>query len=753
STSSLTSLASAPPSPTAAPRLARLSDAQLADLAAQVSAERFRRRSPAAALVAAYAGTGANPAGGSGRLVAMSDDLLARFARDLDDEARRRDLPGVACAGDDGAGGLPAAAAATFLHTPPASPVGPRRVDDVAAGGDADRAVWRARLAMLAKDAFARLRGDLDGEVEMRRRVGPTAVSAPVGRSRRRRDGVVLGGAEGGSDEDATPSGAATATHEARLLRAMPIDLLWQLAEDVDGEHARRRADAPAPAPASVVAAAAATTTGPGTPVVRRRVGTGSPSVHHAPFQPPPPALAIGAAAAVLARDRTASSVSSAASSSATAASGGAATAVVRTGSMGGPAKIVSGTTGQGGDVEQLPKPAAKPGPPPGAEKPELNAKPDAKPDASLRRPPKPLPVPPVPAPPLVPPASDAAAPVSPSLSTHTSSSTSTASSLTPVERRELDLHVAAWRRKLGRLTDEQVAEVTTDVHDEMARRRDRAGACLPARQGFSERRNQARRQLAALPTHEIKLLWKVLHENLRERFEKVGEEEDEAGADGKEVNEGEAPKEEEVEEWKVGGETVEGAAPAAEEGMVVENQEKEKAAVAGDHRSPVAHLKPAASSPDFPILTTLPFPAEPSIAKLLSAMTKASSLLLVLLAPTLALAKCPLRCMTMDYRPVCASNGRTYNNPCQFEAAQCTDPTLTVSFKGTCEEMMLAEPMGPPKQGCEAVPRCSDEEKWVCGSDGESYINDCWRWTAHCENAEKDVVKVAEGKCVEEDL
>ena len=40
----------------------------------------------------------------------------------------------------------------------------------------------------------------------------------------------------------------------------------------------------------------------------------------------------------------------------------------------------------------------------------------------------------------------------------------------------------------------------------------------------------------------------------------------------------------------------------------------------------------------------------------------------------------------TQEYNPVCASNGETYPNLCEFKKMQCKDPDLRVVVNGTCD-------------------------------------------------------------------
>ncbi|KAI8835684.1 hypothetical protein BJ741DRAFT_221302 [Chytriomyces cf. hyalinus JEL632] len=78
--------------------------------------------------------------------------------------------------------------------------------------------------------------------------------------------------------------------------------------------------------------------------------------------------------------------------------------------------------------------------------------------------------------------------------------------------------NVVAWRNRISKLSNDQLAEVTADVFDEITRRKEKEDAFLPPREDLSSKRNDARKELAKLPSKELKTLWTIIHDNMTKR-------------------------------------------------------------------------------------------------------------------------------------------------------------------------------------------------------------------------------------------
>ncbi|TMW55257.1 hypothetical protein Poli38472_013148 [Pythium oligandrum] len=111
------------------------------------------------------------------------------------------------------------------------------------------------------------------------------------------------------------------------------------------------------------------------------------------------------------------------------------------------------------------------------------------------------------------------------------------------------------------------------------------------------------------------------------------------------------------------------------------------------------------------------------------------------------ALRGCNMRC-TNEMKPVCGSNGFTYDNECHLKLAKCADPdsTLSVVSSGECptKDQVTATPKG---DGCEVL--CMDSFNPVCGSDGVTYSNECQLKQANCGKNLKSAITIAStGEC-----
>ena len=75
------------------------------------------------------------------------------------------------------------------------------------------------------------------------------------------------------------------------------------------------------------------------------------------------------------------------------------------------------------------------------------------------------------------------------------------------------------------------------------------------------------------------------------------------------------------------------------------------------------------------------------------------------------------------NYQPVCGSNRRTYGNLCKLEAANCdSSDDITVVHEGECRT-------------CRDI-ICRENYEPVCGSDGQKYSNQCLLDVAICEDS-----------------
>ncbi|CAB3230614.1 unnamed protein product [Arctia plantaginis] len=97
----------------------------------------------------------------------------------------------------------------------------------------------------------------------------------------------------------------------------------------------------------------------------------------------------------------------------------------------------------------------------------------------------------------------------------------------------------------------------------------------------------------------------------------------------------------------------------------------------------------------------------------------------------TLALPPCVC---ARNLNPVCGSDGEDYSNPCRLECAAFKSGTnITLAKYGPCVGSL---PQVVVREEC----ICDNENSPVCGSDGQTYSNEC---RLNCHKSENPSLKV----------
>lgn len=102
----------------------------------------------------------------------------------------------------------------------------------------------------------------------------------------------------------------------------------------------------------------------------------------------------------------------------------------------------------------------------------------------------------------------------------------------------------------------------------------------------------------------------------------------------------------------------------------------------------------------------------------------------------------------TFDMRPLCGSDGVVYNNPCLFDCAQKKNPVLTVLHTGTCDSTpeLPSIAIDPPVLRQTQLCICTREFNPVCASNGKTYGNQC---EFECAKRDlKDLEITSQGSC-----
>ncbi|DAZ95331.1 TPA: hypothetical protein N0F65_002438 [Lagenidium giganteum] len=125
------------------------------------------------------------------------------------------------------------------------------------------------------------------------------------------------------------------------------------------------------------------------------------------------------------------------------------------------------------------------------------------------------------------------------------------------------------------------------------------------------------------------------------------------------------------------------------------------------------------------------------------------------------AVADCPQTVCATVYDPVCGSNGITYDNTCQLQLAQCTQPKLVIRSHGECgnnpSTKSPKEPWQPgtvaPQINASCNVQCPEDYAPLCASDGTTIANHCELKVFKCKHPDINIDILHLGECTCEDM
>ncbi|XP_071464017.1 SPARC-related modular calcium-binding protein 1 isoform X3 [Marmota flaviventris] len=95
---------------------------------------------------------------------------------------------------------------------------------------------------------------------------------------------------------------------------------------------------------------------------------------------------------------------------------------------------------------------------------------------------------------------------------------------------------------------------------------------------------------------------------------------------------------------------------------------------------------------------------------------------------------QCNLHCTRTQPKPICASDGRSYESMCEYQRAKCRDPNLGVVHRGRCKDAGQSKCRLERAQALEQAKK-PQEAVFVpeCGEDGSFTQVQCHTYTGYC--------------------